>query len=129
MQILSTEVRKYKVSKLFSDTRFRDVTSTNNFQKFITLEEEGLCIEDGYFCHPTSKSTEDLASNSVNTQTFPVNLYLASPSSCLFTGLELMIDRSLIEPQSIQSKGNDFFHCSSCLMALGKKGTDHISLL
>ncbi|CAH8580183.1 unnamed protein product [Schistosoma rodhaini] len=99
----------------------QDVTCTINFQKFITLEDEGLCIEGGYFCHPTTKSVGDSATNSVNTQTFPVNFDLASPSSCLFTGLELMIDRSLVEPKSIQSKGNDFFHCSSCLMALGKK--------
>ncbi|CAH8513434.1 unnamed protein product [Schistosoma turkestanicum] len=99
----------------------KDVSCTFNFQKSVTVEEEGFCIEDGYFCHPTANSPGNVTADSVNTHTFPVNSDLDSPSKCMFTGLELMMNRSLIEPQSIEFKRNDFFHCSSCLMALGKK--------
>ncbi|KAK4470253.1 hypothetical protein MN116_005825 [Schistosoma mekongi] len=99
----------------------KDVACTTDFQKAVTLREEGLCFEGGFFCHQNTDSSGKISANSVNTQSFLLDLDMAPTSNCLFTGLELILDSSLIEPQSIQFKGNDFFHCSCCLMALGKK--------
>ncbi|KAH8870477.1 LINE-1 retrotransposable element ORF2 protein [Schistosoma japonicum] len=99
----------------------KDVACTADFQKAVTLRDEDSCFEGGFFCHQTTDSPGKIATNSVNTQSFLFNLNMTPTSNCIFTGVELIMDPSLIEPQSIQFKGNEFLHCSCCLMALGKK--------
>ncbi|CAH8574078.1 unnamed protein product [Heterobilharzia americana] len=99
----------------------KDVTCSTDFSKPTTLGEESLSIEGGFFCHENRDNPVRLTEKSVNVQELLGEQKPPSPLDSVFTGLELILDLSLIEPHSLHFKENNYLHCSSCLMALGKK--------
>ncbi|CAL8101569.1 unnamed protein product [Calicophoron daubneyi] len=100
----------------------RDIKSFKYQPPIFSLDVGNSCSDETYFCHPQD-GVHSKDGTSVHLSKLDVTPNSVSSSSCLHTGVEVVIVPSLMEKESFQQKSGGCLFCSHCFMAVGQTVT------